>query len=40
MECTVDCIQTFIGVPVSFVQEGIGEFFHANAELIWNLMGW
>jgi len=40
MECTFSCIETFIGVPKAFVTKGIGEFFHANAEMIWKLMGW
>ena len=40
MEIAFDCIETFVGVPVSFVKGGIGEFFHANAEMIWKLMGW
>ena len=39
-ECTFSCIETFVAVPVSFVKGGIGEFFHANAEMIWKLMGW
>jgi len=40
MEITLDCIETFVGVPSSFVEKGLGEFFHANAEMIWKLMGW
>ena len=40
MECTVECIDLFISVPIAFVKGGIGEFFHANAEEIWKLMGW
>jgi len=40
MEITFDCIETFIGVPVAFVDGALGEFFHAYAEEIWKLMGW
>ena len=40
MECGFDCLETFVGVPESFVSGGIGEFFHANAEMIWKLMGY
>ena len=40
MDCTFSCIELFTEVPVSFVKGGIGEFFHANAEEIWKMMGW
>ena len=40
MEIAFDCIETFVGVPESFVKGGIGEFFHAYAEMIWKLLGW
>jgi hypothetical protein len=40
MEIAFDCIETFVGVPVSFVKGGIGDFFHANAGMIWKLMGY
>ena len=36
---TLDCIETFVGVPEAFVDGGLGEFFHAHVEMIWNLMG-
>ena len=40
MDIAFDCIETLVGVPKAFVTGGIGEFFHANAEMIWKLMGW
>jgi len=40
VECAFNCIETFIGVPKALVDGGMGELFHAYAEMIWNLMGW
>ncbi|VUT26008.1 MAG: hypothetical protein MOIL_01340 [Candidatus Methanolliviera sp. GoM_oil] len=40
MKIAFSCIELFTEVPVSFVKDGIGEFFHANAEEIWKLMSW
>ena len=40
MEITFDCIEMFVNVPEAFVDGGVGEFFHAYAEMIWKLLGW
>ena len=40
MECGFNCIEMFVAIPEAFVSGGIGEFFHANAEMIWKLMGY
>jgi hypothetical protein len=40
MEIVYSCMEAPVAVPVSYVKGGIAAFFHANAELIWKLMGW
>jgi len=40
MEISMNCIETFVGVPEAFVKGGLGEYFKAYSSAIWHLMGY
>jgi len=38
MEISMNCIETFVGVPTAFVKGGLAEYFKSYGSMIWHMM--